>query len=291
MSAQILDGKDVIEKIKTSLKEQIQKMDEQLDQVPSIVNVMIGIDPSSCSYAKSQQRVAEEVGLEYKLENLAYNVLENELVAYLQKLNHYAHVTGIMLHKPFPPNLNYRELANHISPAKDLEGINLTNVGKLLLGDTKILPCTPAAVMELIKSTGVDLKGKEAVIVGHSDIVGKPLSLLLVNELATVTTCHIGTSEAGKLQEHVSRADILIVAVGKPGLIKGDWIKEGCIVIDVGINKVDDKICGDVEFDIAKEKAGFITPVPGGVGPVTVMMLMKNAVESFKIQKAGKFWE
>jgi len=167
---------------------------------------------------------------------------------------------------------------------KDLEGINVSNIGKMILGETKIIPCTPASVMEHIKSTGVNLRGKEAVIIGHSVIVGKPLSLLLLEQYATVTVCHVATSEVGRLEEHVRRADVLIVAVGKPSVVRGNWIKEGAIVIDVGINRVDDKIIGDVEFEGAKTKASFITPVPGGVGPVTVVMLMRNGIEAFKAQ-------
>jgi methylenetetrahydrofolate dehydrogenase (NADP+)/methenyltetrahydrofolate cyclohydrolase len=159
------------------------------------------------------------------------------------------------------------------------------NIGKIVFGKAKILPCTPAAVMELLKETGIDLYGKEVVIVGHSEIVGKPLSLLLLEKFATVTVCHIGTSQAGKLAEHVSKAEILIVAVGKANLIKGDLVKEGAIVIDVGINRVGDKIVGDVEFEAAEKRASWITPVPGGVGPLTVTMLMRNLVEAARLQQ------
>jgi len=186
---------------------------------------------------------------------------------------------------PLPSQIDYKKISQFILPEKDVEGMNPENIGKILFGKAKILPCTPAAVMELIKETGVDLYGKEVVIVGHSEIVGKPLSLLLLDKFATVTVCHIGTSQAKKLDEHVRKAEILIVAVGKPCLIKGDWIKEGSIVIDVGINKVGDKIVGDVEFEEAKERASFITPVPGGVGPLTVVMLMRNLVEATKLQE------
>ena len=171
---------------------------------------------------------------------------------------------------------------------KDLEGINVINIGKVLLGSSRMIPCTPAAVMEHLYSTGVKLRGKEVVIVGASEIVGKPLALLLLREFATVTICHIATSEAKKLEEHVAGADILVVAVGKAGVIKGNWIKNDAIVIDVGINQVDNKIIGDVEFESAQKKAAFITPVPGGVGPVTVTMLMRNAIEAYKMQTQQK---
>jgi methylenetetrahydrofolate dehydrogenase (NADP+)/methenyltetrahydrofolate cyclohydrolase len=156
----------------------------------------------------------------------------------------------------------------------------------MIVGKTKLIPCTPAAVMEHVRSTGIKLRGKEAVIVGHSEIVGKPLALLFLEQLLTVTVCHVATSEAGRLPEHVGRADVLVVAVGKPALIKGAWIKKGALVVDVGINSVDGKIVGDIEFEPARERAAYITPVPGGVGPVTVVMLMRNGIEAFKLQMA-----
>jgi methylenetetrahydrofolate dehydrogenase (NADP+)/methenyltetrahydrofolate cyclohydrolase len=162
------------------------------------------------------------------------------------------------------------------------------NIGNIIFGRSKILPCTPAAVMELLNASGVDLYSKEVVVVGHSEIVGKPLALLLLDKFATVTVCHIGTSKAGKLQEHVAKAEVLIVAVGKAGLIKGEWVKEGAVVIDVGINRVADKIVGDVEFEAAEKRASYITPVPGGVGPLTVTMLMRNLVEAAKLQQGDQ---
>jgi len=288
MSAVILDGKLLAGKIKQQLKEEVKRLKETTGDVPHLVNVMIGNDSSSCAYANSQKRVAEAIGIDYRLRNLSEDISQEELIHSIESLNRDGKVNGIMIHKPVPRQINYRTVANHVDARKDLEGINVANIGKMLLGETHLIPCTPAAVMEHIRSTKVDLKGKEVVIVGHSEIVGKPLSLLLLNELATVTICHIGTSQAGKLVEHVKRADILIVAVGQAGLIKGDWIKPGAIVIDVGINKTETTIQGDVEFELAEKKAGFITPVPGGVGPVTVTMLMKNGIEAFKLQLEGK---
>ena len=185
---------------------------------------------------------------------------------------------------PLPPQIDYKKISQFIVPEKDVEGMHPVNIGKIIFAKAKILPCTAAAVMELLKETGVDLYGREVVVVGHSEIVGKPLALLLLDRFATVTVCHIGTSKAQKLEEHVRKAEVLIVAVGKAGLIKGDWIKEGAIVIDVGINRVGDKIVGDVEFETAEKKASYITPVPGGVGPLTVTMLMRNLVEATKLQ-------
>lgn len=284
MSAVILDGKRLAHKIQRELKEEVRKLHDTTGDVPHLVNVMIGDDQGSCAYANSQKRVAQAIGIEYRLENLARDIRQDQLISYIESRNADKKVNGIMIHKPVPPQIDYRTVANRVDVRKDLEGINVANIGKMLLGETHLIPCTPAAVMEHIRSTSVALKGKEVVVVGHSEIVGKPLSLLLLNESATVTVCHIATSQAGRLAEHVKRADVLIVAVGKTALIKGEWIKPGAIVIDVGINKTGTTIRGDVEFESAQRKAAFITPVPGGVGPVTVTMLMKNGIEAFKLQ-------
>lgn len=284
MSAQILDGKLLANRIKDHLRQEVERIKASTGTVPSIYNVMIGSDAGSCAYANSQKKVAESIGLHYELVNLPQNISQAELISYVKGLNKNPKVHGIMIHKPVPAQIDYHAVANEVEIAKDLEGINVTNIGKMLLGSTNMIPCTPAAVMEHIHSTGVNLRGKEAVIVGASDIVGKPLSLLLLREYATVSVCHVATSEAGKLVDHVKRADILIVAVGRAALIKGEWIKNDAIVIDVGINQVDNKIVGDVEFEPAQKKASFITPVPGGVGPVTVVMLMRNALEAYKLQ-------
>jgi len=283
-SAVILDGRRLAGDIKKKLKIQISELKKSAGCIPHLVNVMIGQDHGSCAYANSQKRVAEEIGIRYTLATLPLEISQRELTNSIRRLNEDKGVHGIMIHKPVPSQIHYRMVANCVSVEKDLEGISVTNIGKMILGETKLIPCTPAAVMEHIQSTGVPLRGKEAVIVGHSEIVGKPLSLLLLEQYATVTICHIATTEAGKLVEHVNAADILVVAVGKAGLIKGEWIKKGAVVIDVGINPVNGQILGDVEFESARRRAGFITPVPGGVGPVTVVLLMRNGIEALKSQ-------
>ncbi len=283
-SAKILDGKFLANTIKEQLKEEVIRLKKSLGQVPYLVNIMIGSDHSSLSYANSQKKAAEHIGIHYELTTLPLETSQSALIDYIKRLNSDPQVNGIMLHKPVPPQIDYWLAANYVEPLKDLEGINVANIGKMILRKTNIIPCTPAAVMAHIQSTGVPLRGKEAVVVGHSEIVGKPLSLLLLDQYLTVTICHIATSEAGKLVEHVRRADVLVVAVGKANLIQGDWIKKGAVVIDVGINQVGNQIQGDVEFESARKRAAFITPVPGGVGPVTVVMLMKNGIEAFKAQ-------
>lgn len=288
MNARLLDGKILAAQLKDSLKKEVERLKASTGKVPRLINLMIGSDSGACAYANSQKRVAEQIGLRYELRNLPQDVSQKDLITVIKNLSGDPDVNGIMIHKPVPSQINYFEAANTIEISKDLEGINIANIGKMLLGETKIIPCTPAAVMEHLASAKIDLRGKEAVVVGHSDIVGKPLSLLLLRQYATVTVCHIATSEAGHLIEHIGRADVLIVAVGKAKLVKGEWVKKGAVVIDVGINQVGERIVGDVDFDSAAERASYITPVPGGVGPVTVVMLMKNGIEAYKIQKGIK---
>jgi len=285
MAGQLLDGKNLANSLLEKLKDEIEGLKKTTGHVPHLINIMIGKDPSSCAYANSQKKVAEKIGINYELVTLPNNISQHELQEYIHRLNDDSSINGIMLHKPVPSSIDYNAASSQINVAKDMEGVNVTNIGKMLVGDTQIIPCTPAAVMEHVLSTSINLRGKEVVIVGHSEIVGKPLSLLMLKEEATVTVCHVATSEAGTLTDHVGRADILIVAVGKPNLVKGEWIKPGAIVVDVGINKVGDKIVGDVEFEEAQKRASYITPVPGGVGPVTVVMLMKNGIEAYKAQK------
>jgi methylenetetrahydrofolate dehydrogenase (NADP+)/methenyltetrahydrofolate cyclohydrolase len=215
---------------------------------------------------------------------LGQDTTENTLIEFIRKLNADKSINGIIVQMPLPSQIEYKKISQFILAEKDVEGMHPLNFGKIVFGTAKIIPCTAAAVMELLYSINLDFYGKEVVVVGHSEIVGKPLSLLLLDKFATVTVCHIGTSKAGKLEAHVKKAEVLIVAVGKAGLIKGEWIKDGAVVIDVGINRVADKIVGDVEFEAAEKKAEYITPVPGGVGPLTVTMLMRNLVEAAKLQ-------
>jgi methylenetetrahydrofolate dehydrogenase (NADP+)/methenyltetrahydrofolate cyclohydrolase len=284
MSAAILDGKSLAQKILSDLKAEVQALRVKTGKGPRFMNIVVGQDPSAGSYGKSQLRAAEAIGVDYQFSYLPQQVTQKELVDHIKFLNDDPNVHGIMVHKPVPAAIDFQQAVNVIDPTKDLEGINETNLGQVLLGGKGIIPCTPAAVMALIASTGVDIAGKDAVVVGRSEIVGKPVALLLLGKNANVTICHSGTSKAGRLAGHVKNAEILVVAVGHPGFIKGEWIREGAIVIDVGINSVEGKLAGDVEYDEAKKRAAFITPVPGGVGPVTAVMLMKNGIETFKQQ-------
>ena len=272
--AKLLEGKPIAENIKAQIKQDVQALKNK----PVLASIMVGDNAGAAAYVKSQAKTAESLGIEYQLHKLDSATTEEKLIEFIQGLNNNKLVNGIIVQMPLPPSIDYKKISGFISPEKDVEGMHPANIGKVVFGKAKILPCTAAAVMELLNSSGVDLYGKEVVVVGHSEIVGKPLALLLLEKFATVTVCHIGTSKAGKLEEHVKAAEVLIVAVGRAGLIKGDWVKEGAIVIDVGINRVADKIVGDVEFEAAEKRASYITPVPGGVGPLTVTMLMRNLV-------------
>ena len=278
--AQLLEGKQIAEKIKAELKIQIAA----LSCKPVLASILAGDNAGSEAYAKSQAKSAEGLGVTYQLHKFSSETSQAQLAEFIGKLNSDNRVNGIILQMPLPDQLDYKKFSSLISPQKDVEGIHPENMGKLICGSGQVVPCTANAVMELLNCTGVDLYGKEAVIIGHSGIVGKPLALLLLEKMATVTVCHIATSKADKLKDHVARADVLIVATGKPELIKGSWIKEGAIVIDVGISRVGSRLVGDVEFETAKTKASYITPVPGGVGPLTVAMLMRNLVACVKAQ-------
>ncbi len=278
--ARLLEGKPIAEKIKEDLRQQIACLKNK----PVLASVMVGENAGAEAYVKSQKKTAEGLGIEYQFHKLGADTTEDALIDFIKKLNVAKDVNGIIIQMPLPAQIDYKKISQFIIPEKDVEGMHPANIGKIVFGKANILPCTPAAVMEILKETGVDLYGKEVVVIGHSEIVGKPLALLLLEKFATVTVCHIGTSKAGKLEEHVKKAEVLIVAVGKAGLIKGEWVKEGAIVIDVGINRVVDKIVGDVEFEAAEKRASLITPVPGGVGPLTVTMLMRNLVEAAKLQ-------
>ncbi len=278
--AKLLEGKLLAEKI----KEEIRRQAAFLRFKPVLASIMVGENAGAAAYVKSQQKVAEALGIEYQLHKLAQDSSEPHLVDFIQELNSNKSINGIIIQMPLPQQIDYKKISQFILPDKDIEGMHPQNIGKIIFGKAKLVPCTAAAVMELISASGIDLYGKEVVIVGHSEIVGKPLTLLLLDKFATVTVCHIGTSKAGKLEEHVRKAEVLIVAVGRVGLIKGEWIKTGAIVIDVGINHVAGKIVGDVEFEEAEKRASYITPVPGGVGPLTVTMLMRNLVEAAKGQ-------
>ena len=281
MSAVILDGKVLAAKLKAGLAAEIAALKKKSGQDIRVVSIMVGDEASARSYTLSQQKTAEAMGIDYELRSLSAESSQTQVLRHIVALNKRKDVHGIILTKPLPASIDFDRCADAIDDHKDIEGMNTVNLGRVLLGRAHLWPCTAAAALAHIKSTGIDLKGKEAVVLGRSGIVGKPVAFLLLQENATVTICHSGTKN---LEEHVGKADIVVAAVGKPLFVKGGWVKPGAIVIDVGINQVDGKIVGDVDLNSAKEKAGYITPVPGGVGPVTSVMLMNNVVQAFKAQ-------
>ena len=283
MAAQIIDGRKIAGEIKEKLIKEIEELKKQ-GITPSLSAIQVGDDPGTEVYVRAQQRSCEKIGLEYELHKFKKDISQKELRDFIARLNEDTGVSGIILQMPLPSQLDGRILQGMIDPKKDAEGVSPVNMGMVVYGKPLLAPCTAMAVMELINSVGVKLYGKEAVVVGHSDIVGKPTALLLLDKFVTTSVCHIATGERGTLPQYVSQAEILIVAVGKANLVKGEWVKEGAIVIDVGINRVEGKIVGDVEFAVAKERASYITPVPGGVGAVTTAMLLKNCVQAAKLQ-------
>jgi len=280
--AKLLEGKPLAEKIKQEIKRQVQSLGFK----PVLASIMVGENIGAKAYVRSQEAVASDLGIGYQFHELAgQEATEVKLIGLIDKLNLDNSVNGIIIQMPLPQQIDYKKVRKFISPDKDVEGINPVNIGQVMLGKAKIVPCTASAVMELLNSTGINLYGKEIKIVGYSEIVGKPLATLLLERFATVSICHIATNEVGNLEKHVREAEVLIVAVGQAGLIKGEWIKEGAIVVDVGISRLNGKIVGDVEFESAEKRASYITPVPGGVGPLTVVILMRNLIEAVRLQQ------
>ncbi len=281
MAARIIDGIAIAERIKSEVRTRISALGKPV----RLVAILVGATPAGELYAQRQGEACRSLGIQYELQTFPADVDQRAMKYAIRQLNDDPAVTGIMMHLPLPPHLDAPRLQYEIDVVKDVEGVNPANIGYVTYGHTVIAPCTASGVIELIESTQIPIKGAEAVVVGASQIVGKPVALLLTERLATVTVCHIATRD---LKFHTQRADIIVVAVGKAGLITADHVKEGATVIDVGINRVSlpdgtKKTVGDVDFDPVRQKAAYITPVPGGVGPMTVAMLVKNTLRSAEI--------
>lgn len=276
--AQIIDGKAVSAKIKEQVRDEIAR-----DNIKAgLAVVIVGSDPASRVYVNNKKKACEFCGIKSFEYALPEETTMEQLLELIDTLNNDKNVNGILVQLPLPKQLDEKAVIERISPKKDVDAFHETNVGKIMIGNYSFLPCTPAGCMELIHSTGVDVAGKECVVIGRSNIVGKPMAMLLLHENGTVTVCH---SKTKNLAEVCRRADILVAAVGKPNFVTADMVKEGAVVIDVGINRLENgKLCGDVKFDEVSEKAAFITPVPGGVGPMTIATLMKNTLTAAKIQ-------
>lgn len=276
MTAQLLLGKEVAQKVRHQVREKINLRTEQGQNKPGLAVVLVGQDPASKVYVKHKRRACDEVGINSFAHDLDAHTSEAEVLALITELNNDPEVHGILVQLPLPEHMNASIILDAINPEKDVDGFHPQNLGRLAQRRPSIRPCTPYGVITLLEHYNIDPKRKHAVVVGASNIVGRPMSLELLLAGATVTVCHKFTND---LAEHVKRADIVVVAVGKPGLIKGDWIKPGAAVIDVGMNRLKNgKLTGDVEFEKASQRAAWITPVPGGVGPMTVAMLMQNTL-------------
>ena len=278
--AEIIDGKLVSASVRKQLAEETAALRDK-GIVPGLAVVMVGDDPASAIYVRNKEKACEEIGIYSEIHKLPEDTTENSLLDLLKSLNDDDRIDGVIVQLPLPSEISGDRVINAISPDKDVDAFHPLNVGKILIGNFSFLPCTPAGVMKLLEYYGIDVTGKECVVIGRSNIVGKPQAALLMHKNGTVTVCHTKTKD---LLSHTIKADIIVVAVKKAGFLTGDMIKEGAVVIDVGINRDENgKICGDVDFASAEKKASFITPVPGGVGPMTVTMLMQNTVTAAKL--------
>jgi len=274
----IIDGKMIASELRIKVAHGVEKLIEKTKIVPRLSVILVGNDPGSEVYVRNKEKHCAEVGIQTETHRLPADIGQDRVIEIIEGLNKDQKTHGILVQIPLPKGLDEVKILNTISPMKDVDGLHPNNLGRLLRGEGPLfLPCTPAGSMDLILSTGVDIKGKEAVVVGRSNIVGKPMAIMLLEKHATVTICHSRTMD---LPGVCRRADILVAAIGKPKFIQGDWIKEGAIVIDVGMNRLPTGLVGDVDYEKAEKRASFITPVPRGVGPMTIAMLLKNTLIS-----------
>lgn len=282
MTAQIISGTQLASQIKLNVAQQISQYVAQGKRAPGLAVILVGADPASQVYVGSKRKSCAEIGIVSKSYDLPETTTEQALLELIEELNQDAEVNGILVQLPLPKHIDSTKVIEQISPEKDVDGFHPYNVGRLCQRIPTLRACTPYGVMKLLETTGISFYGKHAVIVGASNIVGRPMALELLLAGCTVTVTHRFTED---LASHIRQADILVVAVGKPKFIKGEWIKEGAVVVDVGINRLEGKLVGDVEFDVAAQRASYITPVPGGVGPMTVAMLMQNTLSAYEKQQ------
>lgn len=279
---QIIDGKKVSAQVKEDIKNQVLELKKSTGITPGLAVVIVGDDPASRVYVNNKKKACEFVGFKSEEYALPAQTTQEELLNLVKELNNKQDINGILVQLPLPSHLDDKAVIEAINPAKDVDAFHAVNVGKIMLGEYDFLPCTPAGVMEMLHYYEIPVSGKNCVVIGRSNIVGKPMAMLLLHENGTVTICH---SRTQNLVEICSQADILVAAVGKPKFVTDDMVKNGAVVIDVGMDRDENgKLCGDVDFENVKEKAGYITPVPGGVGPMTIAMLMNNTLTASKIQ-------
>ena len=282
MTAQIISGTQLASQIKSNVAQQISQYVAQGKRAPGLAVILVGADPASQVYVGSKRKSCAEIGITSQSYDLPETTTEQALLELIEELNQDTEVDGILVQLPLPKHIDSTKVIEQISPEKDVDGFHPYNVGRLCQRIPTLRACTPYGVMKLLETTGISFYGKHAVIVGASNIVGRPMALELLLAGCTVTVTHRFTED---LASHIRQADILVVAVGKPKFIKGEWIKDGAVVVDVGINRLEGKLVGDVEFDIAAQRASYITPVPGGVGPMTVAMLMQNTLSAYEKQQ------
>jgi methylenetetrahydrofolate dehydrogenase (NADP+) / methenyltetrahydrofolate cyclohydrolase len=279
MAAQIINGKEIAKKKRSEIAQEVDELKKN-NVIPGLAVILVGNDQASRTYVTSKQKTCRELGMHSLLIEYPETIEESELLSKIEELNHDDTIHGILVQLPLPEHIDEVKVIETISPEKDVDGFHPINIGRMMTGQDAFLPCTPYGIMVLLKESGIDVAGKNVVVIGRSNIVGKPSGQLFLNENATVTYCHSKTKD---LKAHTKAADILISAVGKANFITADYVKEGAVVIDVGINRDEGgKLCGDVAFEEVKEKAGYITPVPGGVGPMTITMLMYNTLKAAK---------
>lgn len=283
MTAQIINGKAIADNLLDSIKERINQRLSAGKRAPGLAVILLGEDPASAIYVRNKRLACEKVGVRSVAYNLPTTTSEQELLALIAQLNQDDTIDGILVQSPLPPQIEEEHVIECISPSKDVDGFHPYNIGRLAVRQPTLRSCTPFGVIKMLEATGLNLMGLDAVVVGVSNHVGRPMGLELLLAGCTVTSCHRHTKDLAKM---VAQADLIVAAAGKPGLIKGEWIKPGAIVIDIGINRLEDgRICGDVDFSVAKERAGWITPVPGGVGPMTVATLMENTLLSLELRE------
>ena len=281
----IIDGKALSDKILKEIENEHSELKAKVGRKAGLAVIIVGENPASQIYVRNKIRACERVGFHSETIRLDENITEENLLLEIEKLNNDNNIDGILVQLPIPKHINELKVINAISAEKDVDGFHTTNIGKMMIGDeTGFLPCTPAGVIQMFEEYNIDLEGKDVLVIGQSNIVGKPMTLLLIKKRATVQVCN---SKTKNLPEKLQKADVVVAAAGSPKLVKGSDVKEGVVVIDIGINRVDGKICGDVDFEEVSQKASYITPVPGGVGPMTIAMLIKNTFKSYK-QKVGK---
>jgi len=285
MTAQIINGKAIAENLLTAIKARIDQRLQVNKRAPGLAVILVGADPASSIYVRNKRLACEKVGIRSVAYDLPASTTESELLALIEQLNQDNTIDGILVQAPLPPQIKDEHVIERISPNKDVDGFHPYNIGRLAVRQPTLRSCTPFGVIKMLQASNINLMGLDAVVVGVSNHVGRPMGLELLLAGCTVTSCHRHTKNLSKI---VANADLVVAAAGKPGLIKGDWIKPGAIVVDIGINRLPDgRICGDVDFNAAKERAGWITPVPGGVGPMTVATLMENTLLSLELSEAA----